>query len=529
MEVPCAPLPRLMDSAGLGAGATFLSLDVEGAEAAVLQTAVGRVSFEYALVEAEGSSPSAVRRVMDMLEQMGLERAAELPALNSLVFRRRARSAEGAAAVKPAEATEATPTTAVRAAAAAAAAVAATAAAAAAAATAAAAAAAATAAAAAAAATAAADATETLRWERRWDPPTGTTSGASSLDSRHIHKHAGNTSPHRSDALALTACVRRHAAPIERMILPALIAAVPPNIAGVFIEVGVHQSPAILPPPPPAQDRTAEVATRGARANSSAYAGVDAAVDAGEERSVQSSSHLDHATVHDVEQLHQRCPYGSACGGSLTTALERCYGWRGVRLRGAAWNESLCAESDVGGSQLRSINWTVLPVRPACRGHTLASLVATHALHRIDFVHMYASGTSYGLERALEPPLEEEPADIPSPKSHHLQPSTASLHQRPRAPVVWPRQPSWPWAGVKAMAVRWQAARAWERCTACRVSLGVRGLLHDRRLLAGKGVRFYVASNLCGARNEGALECFGAPSECGVESERGCAWAENKW
>ena len=51
--VPCAPLSKLMATAGLHKGAGLLSLDVEGAEAAVLRT-VDPAAFAVVLVEMDG-------------------------------------------------------------------------------------------------------------------------------------------------------------------------------------------------------------------------------------------------------------------------------------------------------------------------------------------------------------------------------------------------------------------------------------------------------------------------------------------
>lgn len=53
VRVPCSPLSAMMADAGLRTGAAFLSLDVEGAEAKVLETVDPSV-FEVVLVELDG-------------------------------------------------------------------------------------------------------------------------------------------------------------------------------------------------------------------------------------------------------------------------------------------------------------------------------------------------------------------------------------------------------------------------------------------------------------------------------------------
>lgn len=65
--VPCKPLWRLLADAGMPHGATFLSLDVEGAEPAVLAT-LGSASFEMALIEVNGHAPAInqYRKVLNM-------------------------------------------------------------------------------------------------------------------------------------------------------------------------------------------------------------------------------------------------------------------------------------------------------------------------------------------------------------------------------------------------------------------------------------------------------------------------------
>ena len=62
VDVPCQPLERLMEANGLGDGATFLSLDVEGSEELVLST-VRPSAFQIIMVELDGSDPAKDERV----------------------------------------------------------------------------------------------------------------------------------------------------------------------------------------------------------------------------------------------------------------------------------------------------------------------------------------------------------------------------------------------------------------------------------------------------------------------------------
>ena len=71
IRVPCRPLSRIMHENGLP-NATFLSLDVEGAEAIVLET-VDPAAFGVVMVEVEGSgSGQKDARVHALLERAGL-------------------------------------------------------------------------------------------------------------------------------------------------------------------------------------------------------------------------------------------------------------------------------------------------------------------------------------------------------------------------------------------------------------------------------------------------------------------------
>jgi FkbM family methyltransferase len=73
VEVPCSPLSQLMSDAGLRDGATFLSLDVEGAEAIVLET-VDPAAFKVILVELDGVDEAKDARVHQMLTRAGMTR-----------------------------------------------------------------------------------------------------------------------------------------------------------------------------------------------------------------------------------------------------------------------------------------------------------------------------------------------------------------------------------------------------------------------------------------------------------------------
>lgn len=77
--VPCQPLTSIMSDVGFPR-ATFLSLDVEGAEELVLKTVVAGAAapadfpFDIVLVEAERTSPDKNERVRGMLRKAGLVR-----------------------------------------------------------------------------------------------------------------------------------------------------------------------------------------------------------------------------------------------------------------------------------------------------------------------------------------------------------------------------------------------------------------------------------------------------------------------
>ena len=87
VEVPCRPLGSLMAASGAdgGAGWDFLSLDVEGAEALVLQ-GVDASLFKVVMVEADGHDAAKDARVEAMLLGAGLRRAASLTPHGSRVY-----------------------------------------------------------------------------------------------------------------------------------------------------------------------------------------------------------------------------------------------------------------------------------------------------------------------------------------------------------------------------------------------------------------------------------------------------------
>jgi FkbM family methyltransferase len=72
VEVPCRPLDDLMDAAGLPS-ATFFSLDVEGAEAIVLQN-VRPQRFGVVTIEADGHNEAKDAAAIGTLEGAGLRR-----------------------------------------------------------------------------------------------------------------------------------------------------------------------------------------------------------------------------------------------------------------------------------------------------------------------------------------------------------------------------------------------------------------------------------------------------------------------
>ena len=72
--VPCAALPSIISAAGFGSGATYLSLDVEGAEEHVLKTVpLTAFPFSVVLVEADGLDKLKDFRVDSMLREAGLQ------------------------------------------------------------------------------------------------------------------------------------------------------------------------------------------------------------------------------------------------------------------------------------------------------------------------------------------------------------------------------------------------------------------------------------------------------------------------
>lgn len=77
--VPCKPLKKLMVDAGLSKGATFLSLDVEGAEELVLRT-VDPAAFEFLMVETEAdvSDKQTMEAVRRRIRQAGLVPATDV-------------------------------------------------------------------------------------------------------------------------------------------------------------------------------------------------------------------------------------------------------------------------------------------------------------------------------------------------------------------------------------------------------------------------------------------------------------------
>ena len=71
VSVPCKPLQALLRDANLVPPITFLSLDVEGAEDAVLQT-VDPAIFQVVLVELDGNDPNKDAKVTERLLAGGL-------------------------------------------------------------------------------------------------------------------------------------------------------------------------------------------------------------------------------------------------------------------------------------------------------------------------------------------------------------------------------------------------------------------------------------------------------------------------
>jgi len=80
-SVPCKPLPAIMADAGYPR-TNFLSLDVEGGEARVLETfdtTPGNFPFDAVLVEQDWNSPQKNERVRTLLRAAGLVQLPQLP------------------------------------------------------------------------------------------------------------------------------------------------------------------------------------------------------------------------------------------------------------------------------------------------------------------------------------------------------------------------------------------------------------------------------------------------------------------
>ena len=85
IAVPCAPLSKLMAAAGLQGGADLLSLDVEGAEAAVLRS-VDPAAFKVVLVEMDGQVRAKDEEVHRLLTAAKLVHRVDLNLPNSRVY-----------------------------------------------------------------------------------------------------------------------------------------------------------------------------------------------------------------------------------------------------------------------------------------------------------------------------------------------------------------------------------------------------------------------------------------------------------
>ena len=85
IQVPCSPLSELMARAGLAAGASLLSLDVEGAEETVLKT-VDPGRFGVVLVEADGKDGPKDRRVKKAILGAGMREAQSVRVTMSGVY-----------------------------------------------------------------------------------------------------------------------------------------------------------------------------------------------------------------------------------------------------------------------------------------------------------------------------------------------------------------------------------------------------------------------------------------------------------
>ena len=73
VDVPCMPLDRIMQEHGFGGGATYLSLDVEGAEAMVLST-IRPSTFKVMMVEMDSSNTGKDERVQQLIVADGFRK-----------------------------------------------------------------------------------------------------------------------------------------------------------------------------------------------------------------------------------------------------------------------------------------------------------------------------------------------------------------------------------------------------------------------------------------------------------------------
>ena len=88
VAVPCKPLRLLMADAGMGGGAGFLSLDVEGAEDRVFDT-VDPALFGLVMAEADGYDPLKDSRVEQRAINAGMRISERVRVRASTVFLRR--------------------------------------------------------------------------------------------------------------------------------------------------------------------------------------------------------------------------------------------------------------------------------------------------------------------------------------------------------------------------------------------------------------------------------------------------------
>ena len=349
VRVPCRPLSRLMRDAGLADGAHLLSLDVEGEEATVLRTA-GDARFAYALVET--ASDAVEREVRSILASHGMTQATHLLAFNSLVFQSNASSggAPGALMTRTRMQTSLdhgmkTQRAAHKA----------------------------------AKHQGAEDARsskEVPGAEGGEPSPARTQQGSASLPfpstmyarpSSTVYEHVragGGASPAGQYTAGggaspgqYTACVLEHASAYERMLLPSLLRAAKEGARfGIFVEVGV------------AEEEGDGRSPRGGGAGGGTGGGAG--------------------------QQHRR---HQGTQPSLARTLEKCYGWRGVRLAGLHANDTLCADFDGdGGSQIMTGRRL-----PPCRGRSLASVARAAGFERVDYVHLRGSHSARTLHCVL--------------------------------------------------------------------------------------------------------------------------------